>query len=141
MTLTGVTPTAFSQDKTQTERHYLVGQAGPFAIVQVYADGFDQLTPQQRVLAYYLSQAGIAGDPIYYDQISPYGLELKQLLEGIWTHPSGIESVTLKKIQDYTQLVWIQHGNYSLDSSQKFLPEFSPAELHDAAHRAFPQWS
>jgi dipeptidyl-peptidase III len=137
MTLAGVPPRAFSQDKTQTERRTLAGQAGPIAIVQYYADGFEQLTPQQRVLAYYLSQAGIAGDPIYYDQISPYGLELKQLLEGIWTHPSGIDAGELKKIQDYTQLFWIQHGNYNLDSSQKFLPEFTPAELHDAAHRAF----
>jgi dipeptidyl-peptidase-3 len=137
MTQAGVQPTAFSQDKTQTERRSLAGQVGPIAIVQYYADGFDQLTPQQRVLAYYLSQAGIAGDPIYYDQISPYGLELKQLLEGIWTHPSGIDAGVLKKIQDYTQLFWIQHGNYNSASSQKFLPDFTSTELHDAAHRAF----
>ena len=137
MTFAGVTPTAIAQDNTQPARRYLAGRAGPFAIVQYYADGFDQLTPKQRVLAYYLSQAGIAGDPIYYDQISPYGLELKQLLEGIWTHPAGIAPDTLQKIRDYTQLFWIQHGNYYLDSSQKFLPEFTPADLHDAAHRAF----
>ncbi len=137
MTPAGITPTAFSQDKTQSERRYLAGQAGPFAIVQYYADGFDQLTPQQRMLAYYLSQAGIAGDPIFYDQVSPYGLELKQLLEGIWTHPLGIGAATLKRIQDYTQLFWIQHGNYYQDSSQKFLPEFTPEELRGAAHQAF----
>jgi dipeptidyl-peptidase-3 len=137
MTLAAVTPTSISQDNTQPERRYLVGQAGPFAIVQFYADGFDQLTPKQRVLAYYLAQAGIAGDPIYYDQVSPYGLELKQLLEGIWTHSHGIPPDALQKIQNYTQLFWIQHGNYSHDTSRKFLPEFTSLELRDAAHRAF----
>ncbi|HYB62392.1 MAG TPA: peptidase M49, partial [Methylomirabilota bacterium] len=137
MTLAGVTSTAIAQDHTQPARRYLAGRAGPFAIVQYYADGFDQLTPRQRVLAYYLSQAGIAGDPIYYDQISPYGLELKRLLEGIWTHPAGIAPDALQKIRDYTQLFWIQHGNYYLDNSQKFLPEFTPADLHTAAHQAF----
>ena len=74
-----------------SQHRYLVGQAGPFAVVQVYADGFDQLTPRERLLAYHLAEAGIAGDPIYYDQIADYGLPLKQLLEGIWTHPEGID--------------------------------------------------
>jgi dipeptidyl-peptidase-3 len=119
-----------------TERRYLVGQAGPFAMVQVYADGFDQLTPRERLLAYHLAEAGIAGDPIYYDQISDYGLQLKQLLEGIWTHSNGIDPAALAKLRSYTQLVWIQHGNYNLDSSRKFVPEFTPAELQAAARRA-----
>jgi dipeptidyl-peptidase-3 len=115
---------------------YLVGQVGPFALVQFYADGFDKLTPRERLLAYYLAEAGIAGDPIYYDQISDYGLALKQLLEGIWTHPDGVDPAVLAKIRGYTQLVWIQHGNYNLDSSRKFLPEFTPDELQTAARRA-----
>jgi dipeptidyl-peptidase-3 len=119
-----------------SQRRYLIGQAGPFAVVRVYADGFEQLTPRERLLAYHLAEAGIAGDPIYYDQIAEYGLQLKQLLEGIWTHSEGIEAAALAKIRAYTQLVWIQHGNYNLDSSRKFLPEFTPAELKAAAHRA-----
>jgi len=118
------------------QRRYLVGQAGPFAIVQIYADRFDKLTPQQRVLAYHLTEAGIAGDPIYYDQIADYGLQLKQLLEGIWTHPNGMDPAALGKIRDYTQMVWIQHGNYNLDSARKFLPDFTPSELQAAAQRA-----
>ena len=118
------------------ERRYLVGEAGPFAMVQVYADGFDKLTARERLLAYHLAEAGIAGDPIYYDQIADYGLQLKQLLEGIWTHPDSIDAAALAKIRSYTELVWIQHGNYNLDSSRKFLPQFTPAELQAAARRA-----
>jgi len=122
--------------KTGPERRYLIEQIGPVALVQFYVDGFEKLTPRQRLLAYYLAEAGIAGDPIYYDEISPYGLELKQLLEGIWTHPQGIAPATLEKLRSYTQLVWVYHGNYDLDSSRKFLPEFTPAELRAAARQA-----
>jgi len=118
------------------ERRYLIESVGGVALVQFYVDGFDKLTEKQRLLAYYLAEAGIAGDPIYYDQISPYGLELKQLLEGIWTHPQGIAPAMMEKIRRYTKLVWVYHGNYDLDSSQKFLPEFTRAELHAAAQRA-----
>src|SRR5262249_54348009 len=118
------------------ERRYLIEQLGPLAIVQFYVDGFDELAPQQRLLVYYLAEAGIAGDPIYTDEISPYGLELKQLLEGIWTHAEGIDAGVLDKLRRYTKLVWAFHGNYNLDSSQKFLPEFTPMELRAAAQRA-----
>ena len=125
-----------SEIRPAAEHKYLVGQAGPFAVVQIYADGFDKLTLRERLVAYHLTEAGIAGDPIYYDQIADYGLDLKQLLEGIWTHPNGIDAAAIGKIRNYTQMVWIQHGNYNLDSSRKFLPEFAPNELQTAAQRA-----
>ena len=121
----------------QPERRHLIEQVGSFAVTQFYAVGFDRLSPSERLLAYHLAEAGIAGDPIYYDQIAPYGLQLKQLLEGIWTHPEGIDAVALGKIRHYTKQVWIQHGNYNPDSSRKFLPEFTSAELRTAAYRAF----
>ncbi len=128
-------PAASSQAQ-QAPRRYLVEQLGSVALIQLYADGFDKLSPRERLLAYYLAEAGIAGDPIYYDEIAPYGLELKRLLEGIWTHPKGIEPAVLEKIRLYTKLFWVYHGNYDLDSSRKFLPEFTPAELRAAARRA-----
>ena len=129
-------PVAELAPEQSTDRKYLVEEVGSVAVVQLYADGFDQLTPRQRVLAYYLAQAGIAGDPIYYDQISPYGLELKQLLEGIWTHPNGIAPELLDKIRHYTKLIWIYHGNYDVDNQHKFLPEFTSAEFRKAAQQA-----
>jgi dipeptidyl-peptidase III len=125
-----------AQAPLAAERRYLIEQLGPIAIVQFYVDGFDKLTPERRLLVYYLAEAGIAGDPIYTDEISPYGLELKQLLEGIWTHAQGIDTGVLDKLRRYTKLVWVSHGNYNLDSSRKFLPDFTPAELRAAAQRA-----
>ncbi len=127
---------AAAEQQAAAERRYLIEQVDGYAVVQYYVDGFDKLTPEQRLVAYYLAEAGIAGDPIYYDQISPYGLELKQVLEGIWTHPQGIDAAVLEKLRRYTKLFWVNHGNYHLDSSRKFLPDFTPAELRAAALRA-----
>ncbi len=129
-------PAQLAAQNPEGERRHLVEQLGAVAVVQFYADGFDRLTPKQRLLAYYLAEAGIAGDPIYYDEISPYGLEVKQLLEGIWTHPQGIEAGVAEKLRRYTKLIWVYHGNYDLDSGRKFLPEFTAAELRAAARQA-----
>src|SRR5438105_576047 len=123
-------PASKSSPATTGGRKYVTEQAGSFAVVQLYGDGFGKLTPTQRILAYHLAEAGIAGDPIYYDQIADYGLALKQLLESIWTHPAGIDAGALDKIRAYTKQVWIQHGNYNQDSARKFLPDFTSAQLH-----------
>jgi dipeptidyl-peptidase-3 len=125
-----------SRAEQAAERRYLVEQAGGIALIQLYADGFEKLTPRERVLLYHLAEAGIAGDPIYYDQVSPYGLELKRLLEGIWTHPQGIPPGVLEKIRAYTKLFWVHHGNYDSDSARKFVPEFTPLEFRAAARQA-----
>ena len=80
--------------------------------------------------------AAIAVNPIAYEQNSSYGLELKHLLEQILTHSHGIDPTVLKKITDYTKLVWANHGNHNSFTSQKFLPEFTPEELQAAALQA-----
>lgn len=62
------------------EKSSLVERVGSTGILQVEAESFRKLTPRQRALAYYLSQASIAIDPIIYDQMSRFGLRQKRLL-------------------------------------------------------------
>src|SRR5580704_19758513 len=61
----------------------LVARVGDTGFVQVRAESFDALTPQQKALAYWLTQASIAIDPIIYDQLSRFGLRQKRVLEEI----------------------------------------------------------
>lgn len=114
----------------------LVTRVADTGFVQVYADSFNGLSPQQKLDAYWLSMAAVAVDPIAYDQNSSYGLPLKRLLEAIVGHPEGIDPATLKKITDYTMLFWGNHGNHNDFTSRKFLPEFTPEELKSAAEQA-----
>jgi len=119
------------------QRRYLLEQVGSIAIVSFYADGFEKLTPRQRVLAYYLAQAGISGDEIYTDQISSYGVKLRRLLTDLLPHLDGVEPDFRTKIIDYAKLVWIHHGNYDLDTYRKFMPEFTFQQFEATIFRAW----
>jgi dipeptidyl-peptidase-3 len=108
----------------------LVDRVGITGFVQLEAESFQKLTPRQQALAYWLTQASIAIDPIYYDQNSIFGLRQKRVLEEIMLrHPGG-------KISDFAKLFWANRGNHNDMTAQKFVPEFSFDELKAAAHDA-----
>jgi dipeptidyl-peptidase-3 len=111
----------------------LITQVADTGFVRVEAHGFDALPQKQRLLAYWLTQASVAIDPIIYDQLSAYGLREKRLLEAIVAHPTGIDPHSLSQVTRYTELFWANRGNHNLETSQKFLPSFSFEELKTAA--------
>src|SRR5215471_13999499 len=50
-----------------SERSSLVERVGSTGFLQVEAESFNKLTPKQQALAYWLSQASIAVNPIIFD--------------------------------------------------------------------------
>src|SRR5262245_24475182 len=74
----------------QSDQSPLVERVGDTGFIQLRADSFSQLDARQQALAYWLTQAAIAIDPIIYDQLSQYGIREKRLLEGILGHSSNI---------------------------------------------------
>ena len=111
----------------------LVDRVGSTGFVQLEAESFRKLAPGEQALAYWLSQASIAIDPIIYDQLSRFGPRQKRLLENILLHPQGVPADTMKKIADFTKLFWANKGNHNENTSRKFLPEFTFEELKTAA--------
>lgn len=111
----------------------LVGRVGNTGFVQLTAESFNKLTPREQALAYWLSQASIATDPIIYDQMSRFGLRQKRLLESIVTHPAGVQPAVMKKIADFTMLFWANKGNHNEMTAQKFLPGCTFEEFKAAA--------
>jgi dipeptidyl-peptidase-3 len=110
----------------------LVERVGSTGFLQLEADSFNRLTPREQTLAYWLSQASIAIDPIIYDQLSRFGLREKRLLEALVAHPEGVKPEVRAKIIAYTKLFWANKGNHNDNTAQKFLPEFSFEELQEA---------
>jgi len=110
----------------------LVERVGSTGFMQLEADSFNKLTPREQALAYWLSQASIAIDPIIYDQLSRYGLREKRLLEALVSHPQGIKPEVAAKILTFTKLFWANKGNHNDQTAQKFLPEFTFEELQQA---------
>ena len=114
----------------------VVARVGNTGFIQLKADSFSQLTPSQQTVAYWLTEAAIAIDPIIYDQLSQYGIREKRLLEGIVGHSGGIAAAPLDKIRNYALLFFANRGNHNENTSQKFLPTFTVEELQDAAIKA-----
>jgi len=126
-------PVAIGQSEKPTAPGPLVARVGDTGFVQVRAESFDKLTPQQKALAYWLTQASIAIDPIIYDQLSRFGLRQKRLLEEILAHPAGIDPQVLAHITSFAELFWGNRGNHNDNTSQKFVPTFTFDELKQAA--------
>src|SRR5205809_4527117 len=125
-------PAALSEKTTSS----LVERVGDTAFIQVQADSFNQLDARHKELAYWLTQASIAIDPIIYDQLSQYGLREKRVLEEILAHQSGIAPDALAKIRSFALLFWANRGNHNEQTAQKFLPTFTAAELEQAVLKA-----
>ena len=121
---------------TTGERACLLEQVDDAAVVQVYADGFAGLPLVQKVLAWHLYQAALAGRDIYYDQRYRHGLEMRDVLEALVRHPAGIADATMDEVRRYTKLFWLNSGPYANLTAQKFVLRTTPAALLAAANAA-----
>jgi dipeptidyl-peptidase-3 len=125
-------PFSLGQEQTAPSSS-LVARVGTTGFIRVDADSFKSLDARQQELAYWLSQASIAVDPIVYDQFSRFGLRQKRLLEELAAHSSSIDAPARTKIVSFAELFWANRGNHSEETSQKFLPSFTFEELKTAA--------
>jgi len=91
-------------------------------VLGVDAPGFEDLPLDRRVFAYYLYRAAIAGNDILYGQNHRNALEVKHLLEAIFTHSRGLSPEIRDGLHEYLKLVWIHHGYYNHYSHTKFVP-------------------
>jgi dipeptidyl-peptidase III len=124
--------TARAQSRSGDPEQARVDRVGNTGFVQLDADSFRHLDARRQALAYWLSQASIAINPIIYDQLSRFGLRQKRVLELIVAHPGGIDPAVYAKILAFTKLFWANRGNHNETTAQKFLPEFTYEQLRDA---------
>jgi len=100
-----------------------------FADVQVLRyeiEGFDKLSLSQKKLVYYLSQAGLSGRDIIYDQNNAYNLQIRSALEGIVLKYNGDKTSTdWNKLMTYTKRVWFSNGIHHHYGMDKIEPTFS----------------
>lgn len=112
-------------DRTYQIEKIQMGETGPVRIVQLYADGFEKLSLKEKMLTYYLYQSAIAARDIALDQRHRDALEIRDLLEAIYTHPQGIDPQVFQKIALYTKFFWVNNSQYDNITSRKFVPECS----------------
>lgn len=115
-----------------TPRPYLLEQIDDAAVVQLYADGFAELTLTEKTLVWHLYQGAIAGRDIYYDQRHRFNLGIRALLEGVLTHAEGVPADTLAELTRYTKLFWLNTGPYNNLTARKFLLNLDRARVTEA---------
>ena len=131
MKLTGLMCTLACVAWGQTDTTF-VDRVGSTGFLQLEASSFQALTPREKALGYWLTQASIAINPIIYDQLSRFGLRQKRVLEMIVAHPEGVNRASYDKILAFTKLFWANRGNHNETTAQKNVPEFTFEELRDA---------
>ena len=62
------------------------------------------MSPKEQQLAYWLSEAAIAIDPVIYDQLSPTGLEEKRLLGALIEKPERLPAESREAIVKFAKL-------------------------------------
>jgi dipeptidyl-peptidase III len=119
------------------ERPYLLERVGEAAVVQVYADGFRDLSLREKTLVWHLTQAAIAGRDIFFDQRYAHNLEMRDVLEAIvGREGQDGQDGTIRAIEDYTKQFWINTGPYNNLTARKFVLECTPAAFREAARAA-----
>ncbi|MFM2048333.1 MAG: hypothetical protein RI955_881, partial [Bacteroidota bacterium] len=126
-------PSCNNQPKTETtenktEENFEVA-AESFADLQLLRyqiPGFNELSLQQKTLAYYLYEAALSGRDIIYDQKSKDGILLRKTIENIYgTYSGDKSSADWKKFEEYCGRFWFSNGNHHHYSNDKFVPECS----------------
>jgi dipeptidyl-peptidase-3 len=117
-------------------RPYLLERVGEAAVVQLYADGFAELSLNDRILCWHLYQAAIAGRDVFYDQRYAHNLEMRDVIEAVLRHPDCCEADTLERIAAYAKLFWINTGPYNNLTARKFVLDCSRAALRQAVRAA-----
>lgn len=106
-----------------------------FADIQVLRyqiEGWEKLSLKQKKLAYYLTQAGLSGRDITWDQFYRHNLTIRKALENIVKNYSGDkESDNWKNFVVYTKRVWFSNGIHHHYSNAKIKADFDEAYLNE----------
>lgn len=109
---------------------YYVEQFADVQILRYQIPGFDELTLEQKKLVYALTQAGLAGRDIMWDQNYRHNLQIRRALEKIDTTFTGDRSTEdWNAFDTYLKRVWFSNGIHHHYSNDKLVPGFSPEYL------------
>jgi dipeptidyl-peptidase-3 len=109
---------------------YKVDQFADLQVLRYQVPGWENLTLKEQELVYYLTQAGLAGRDIIWDQNYRHNLTVRRALENIYTNYEGDKSSEdWKNFELYLKRVWFSNGIHHHYSNDKMTPKFDRAYL------------
>jgi dipeptidyl-peptidase-3 len=123
-------PDTASEASVEQAFSYEVDQFADLKILRYQVPGFEELTLDQKKLVYFLTQAGLAGRDIIWDQNYRHNLEIRKALEQAYSSYSGDKTTEdWKAFEVYLKRVWFSNGIHHHYSNDKIVPGFSPEYL------------
>jgi len=124
---------ACGQQQKEADFQYEVDRFADVQILRYKVNNFDQLTLNQKLLVYYLSEAAIEGRDILFDQNHKNNLTIRRLLEVVYASYQGDKSsADFSALTTYLKQVWMGNGIHHHYSEDKFSPQFPEAFLKEA---------
>lgn len=116
-----------------TEFEWMADKFADIQILRYQVNGWDKLSLSQKRLVYYLTQAGLAGRDIMYEQNYRHNLPIRKALDQLVEKYSGDRnSADWNALMTYAKRVWFSSGIHHHYSTDKFLPEFQQAWFTEA---------
>jgi len=114
--------------KADANFEYEVEDFADIKVLRYQIAGWDKLTLKEQELVYYLTQAGIAGRDIYWDQNYKHNLKIRKALEHIYENYKGDKTAeNWKNFEIYLKRVWFSNGIHHHYSMDKIKPGFEIA--------------
>ncbi|MCB0375844.1 MAG: dihydrofolate reductase, partial [Sinomicrobium sp.] len=105
---------------------YVVDQFADLRILRYQIPGWEDLTLKEQKLVYYLTQAGLSGRDIMWDQNYRHNLRIRKALENIYTAYKGDKTTgDWKNFEVYLKRIWFSNGIHHHYSNDKIKPDFS----------------
>lgn len=120
-TKTVVTPT-----NSSGESSIVVDKFADIQVLRLPVDGWDKLSLQQKKYCYFLAQAGLAGRDINFDQNNEYNLQIRKLLEAIFTNnQENGRSDEWMMFETWAKQFFFSNGIHHHYGMDKLTPQFN----------------
>lgn len=110
--------------------NYNVEQFADIKILRYQIPEWENLTLKEQTLVYYITQAGLAGRDIMWDQNYRHNLKIRKALEHVYSNYNGDKrSTDWHAFETYLKRIWFSNGIHHHYSNDKLKPEFSSSYL------------
>lgn len=122
-----VDTSAETEKVAQTEDfEYVVDEFADIKVLRYQIPGWENLSLKEQKLVYYLTQAGLSGRDIIWDQNYKHNLKIREALENIYANYEGDKtSEEWTAFETYLKRVWFSNGIHHHYSMDKIKPGFS----------------
>ena len=111
---------------------YVVDHFADIEVLRYKVPEFENLTLNQKILVYYLTEAALWGRDILWDQNNAANLDIRRMLETVYTSYDGPRDTDdFKAFETYLKQVWFGNGIHHHYSTDKFTPAFSRSFLEE----------